>query len=128
MGLCAGIKADGSRCRASVGPGVQWCYNHDPARAEERRRNASRAGRSRPNREITSLKSQLQEVADGVLSGKIEPKRGAVAVQALSAMIRAIEQERRIRELDDIAERLEQVERQLESRNRAGFSQQGGWR
>jgi hypothetical protein len=41
-------------------------------------------------------------VADGVLNGAVEPKRGAVvAVQALSALIRAIEHERKIREIEE---------------------------
>jgi hypothetical protein len=98
----------------SVKPGVEWCYNHDPARAEERRRNASRAGRSRPNREIAALKAHLRTVADGVLNGTIEPKRGAVSVQALSALTRAIEQERKIRELEELEERIEALERRRE--------------
>src|SRR5215216_2988573 len=111
MAQCRAIKADGSRCMSSVKPGVEWCYNHDPSRAEERRRNASRAGRSRPNREIAALKAQLRTVADGVLNGTIEPKRGAVSVQALSALTRAIEQERKIRELEELEERIAALER-----------------
>ena len=124
MPQCRAIKADGSRCMTSVKPGVEWCYNHDPARAEDRRRNASRAGRSRPNHEIASLKSQLQGVADGVLDGSTDPKRGAVAVQALSAMIRAIEQQRRIREQEEILERLDQLEEQ--ERQRQAYGSTGG--
>lgn len=46
MARCQGIKRDGGRCTLSVPPGVQWCFNHDPALAPERRRNASRAGKS----------------------------------------------------------------------------------
>jgi hypothetical protein len=46
-----------------------------------------------------------------VLSGAVEPKRGAVAVQALSALIRAIEQERKIREIEEIEERISELER-----------------
>ena len=50
-------------------------------------------------------------MADGVLDGNVEPKRGAVAVQALSALIRAIEQERKIREIEELEERLSDLER-----------------
>jgi hypothetical protein len=48
--LCQGSTRTGERCNVSVSPGVTHCYNHDPTRAEERRRNASRAGKSRPAR------------------------------------------------------------------------------
>ncbi len=54
---------------------------------------------------------QLRVVVDGVLSGTVEPKRGAVAVQALSALTRAIEQERKIKELEELEERLNNLER-----------------
>ncbi len=50
-------------------------------------------------------------MVDGVLSGTVEPKRGAVAVQALSALTRAIEQERKIKELEELEERLNNLER-----------------
>lgn len=83
----------------------------DPANADRRSRSASKAARSKPNRELAALKGQLRAVADGVLSGAVEPKRGAVAVQALSALIRAIEQERKIKELEEIEERLGDLER-----------------
>jgi hypothetical protein len=56
------------------------------------------------------LKGQLRAVADGVLSRAVEPKRGAVAVQALSALTRAIELERRIKEEDQLTERLDALE------------------
>jgi hypothetical protein len=86
MARCPGIKRDGGQCTVIVnGSQTTYCYQHDPKRAGERRRNASRAARSKPSRELGALKGQLRAVADGVLSGAVEPKRGAVAVQALSA-------------------------------------------
>jgi hypothetical protein len=111
MARCPGIKRDGGRCTVIVnGSQTTYCYQHDPKRAEERRRNASRAARSKPSREMAVLKGQLRAVADGVLSGAVEPKRGAVAVQALSALTRAIEQERKIKEADELTERLDALE------------------
>ena len=46
MPRCVGIKRDGAQCTTIVKPPQTHCYQHDPARAEERRRNASRAGKS----------------------------------------------------------------------------------
>ena len=111
MARCPGIKRDGGRCTVIVnGSQATYCYQHDPKRSEERKRNASRAARSKPSREMAVLKGQLRAVADGVLSGAVEPKRGAVAVQALSALTRALEQERKIKEVDELTERLDSLE------------------
>jgi hypothetical protein len=111
MGRCAAHKPDGSPCERIVSASQTYCFAHDPANSEKRSRSASKAARSKPNRELASLKGQLRTVADGVLGGTVEPKRGAVAVQALSALIRAIEQERKIREIEDLEARLGELER-----------------
>jgi hypothetical protein len=111
MARCAAYKPDGSSCERIVRASQTYCFAHDPANAERRSRSASKAARSKPNRELAALKSQLRTVADGVLSGAVEPKRGAVAVQALSALTRAIEQERKIREIEEFEERLSDLER-----------------
>ncbi len=96
MVRCAAHKPDGSPCERIVSSSQRYCFAHDPANAERRSRAASKAARSKPNHELTALKHQLRHIADGVISGTLEPKRGAVAVQALSALTRAIEQERKI--------------------------------
>lgn len=51
---CKAIKADGTRCRAGAQEGQDWCYNHDPSRAEERRTNASAGVGSAPDDPPTS--------------------------------------------------------------------------
>jgi hypothetical protein len=71
-------------------------------RAEERRCNASRAGRLRPSREIRHLKSRLRDIAEGTLSGTLYPRRAAVAIQAYNAVVRALEQECKIVEQEEI--------------------------
>lgn len=111
MARCAAHKPDGSPCERIVSASQKYCFVHDPTNAERRSRSASKAARSKPNRELAALKSQLRTVADGVLSGAVEPKRGAVAVQALSAPTRALEQERKIKELEEIEERVAELER-----------------
>ncbi len=110
MSVCAGIKRGGERCTQSVRPGERYCHHHDPARAEERKRAASRAGKSKPSRELGRIKHQLQELADGVLSGKVDRSDGAVVSQILNVLLRALEQERRWREVFDLEERIERLE------------------
>jgi hypothetical protein len=119
MPRCAGIKRDGGRCTVVVGPGVTHCYQHDPDRAEERKRNASRGGRSRGGGELAYLKKQLKDLAGDVLDGSVDRGRAAVANQILNTVIRAIEQERKLRELEELAGRIEALEEVLKGR-RAG--------
>lgn len=108
--ICAGITRSGSRCSATVGPGQTHCYLHDSSKAEERRRAASRAGKSRPSREIRGVKDRLLSLADDVLAGEADRANAAVAAQIMNVYLRACETERRTSDLGDLLERLEHVE------------------
>jgi len=111
MSRCQGIKRDGGRCTASVAPGVQWCFNHDPERAADRKRNASRAGKSAGGREIRDLKRRISEVVDAVLEGSQDRGRAAVAIQGFNALRGVLELERKIRETEELEVRIEELER-----------------
>jgi hypothetical protein len=113
---CAGIKRDGGRCTTAVPPSKDYCYQHDPARQEERRRNASKAGKSKPSRELAAIKGRLSGLADDVLSGSVDRGDAAVAGQLLNTVIRAVGVELRVREQTDLIERLEELEALLERR------------
>ena len=54
MARCRGNKEDGSPCERIVGASQDYCYSHDPARADERQRNASRGGQAKVHGELTS--------------------------------------------------------------------------
>jgi|ERR671911_2226722 hypothetical protein len=110
MARCQGIKRDGGRCTASVPEGSQWCWNHDPAHAEERKHTAAKAGKSRPSPEITRIKKLLSELTSDVLEGQLETSRAAVANQLLNTYLRAIEVERKIKETEEHEERLQRLE------------------
>lgn len=110
MARCAGNTRDGRQCTAIVKPPQTYCYQHDPARAEERRRNASRAGRSTGGREVRDLKRRISDVVDGVLSGEIDKGSAAVAIQGLNAYRATLETERKITEQEELMERLEALE------------------
>jgi hypothetical protein len=114
MAVCAGTKRDGSRCTATVEPPRTYCWWHDPENAEARRRAASKAGKSRPSRELPGIKSQLQDLTRDVLAGDLETGRAAVANQLINTRLRAIEQERKNRETEDLEARIEALERAQE--------------
>jgi hypothetical protein len=112
MPRCAGIKRDGGRC-ATIVDG-SYCYQHDPERAEERRRNASRAARSRPSRELAAIKHRLSDLADDVLEGRQDKAVAAVASQVLNVYLRAISVEMKAKEQLELVGRLEALEEGLE--------------
>ncbi len=99
-----------------VGPGQSHCYQHDPDRSEERKRHASRGGKSRGNGEIADLKGQLKRLAADVLDGKVERGDAVVVNQILNTRVRLLEQERRIKETQELAARLEALEEVLRGR------------
>ncbi len=110
MAVCAGYKRDGSRCTATVEPPQTYCWWHDPANAEERRRAASRGGKARPNRELAGLKARLSGLAENVLAGEVDKGVAAVASQILNVYLRAVSVELQVREQQELIERLEALE------------------
>jgi hypothetical protein len=113
MPRCPAAKRDGAQCTTIVKPPQTYCYQHDPDRAEERQRNASRAGRS-GSREIKDLKRRISEVIDAVLEGSQERGRAAVAIQGLTALRGVLDLERKIRELDELEARIAALEQPQE--------------
>ena len=119
MPQCSGIKRDGGRCTVIVQGSSEYCHQHDPARAEDRRRAASKAGKSKPSRELVDIKQRLSSLAHDVLEGNVEKSTGAVVSQILNVYIRAIDVELKAVEQLQLVERLEVLEEQLEAKNRS---------
>ena len=112
--VCRANKRDGSPCTAPATGANGYCWAHDPANADERRRIASRGGKG--SGELADLKRQLRDLAADVLTGRVERGAAAVVNQILNTVIRAIEQERKMRELEELAARLEALEEVLKGR------------
>lgn len=124
MAACGYIKADGGRCKAQPMRGEGYCYAHHPD-LEERRTAASRrggktGGRGRGKGDIKDVKSWLLDLAHRVEAGDLEAKDGTAVSQILNIWLRGIETERKIREQDELEERLESLERVLKERSKAG--------
>jgi hypothetical protein len=120
MASCAALKADGGRCRAQAIRDSEWCFNHHPDYAEQRKQRASRGGkrggRGRPGAEIAELKRDVRQLVDGVLSGQVKPGPAAVAGQLYNALLRAAKLELEIKEQTELIERLEELESRQERR------------
>jgi antitoxin (DNA-binding transcriptional repressor) of toxin-antitoxin stability system len=126
MPRCAGCKPNGTPCERIVPASQRYCYSHDPARETERRRNASRAGKSAGGRQIRELKRRISEVVDAVLDGSQDRGRAAVAIQGFNALRGTLELERKVRELEEIAGRLEALERAAENDDDRGGGRRWG--
>jgi hypothetical protein len=119
MSRCAGIRADGGRCKAEAMPEAEWCWNH-PDYEQARRRRASkggkRGGRGRPIAELGSLRDENADIRRRLLKGELLPNVAAVAVQSINTDIRAMGAAMKAREQEELVERLEEIEEALEQR------------
>jgi len=114
MGVCTGIKRDGTRCTATVEPPQKYCWWHDPANADKRRRAAARGGKGGGSKEIRDLKKRISNVIDAVLEGSQDRGRAAVAIQGLNALRGVLELERKVKETDELEARIELLEQSQE--------------
>src|SRR5215212_7619112 len=113
---CSGITRDGTRCaRSAEGPNG-LCWLHDPTRSADRKRAASKAGKSKPSKELQSIKRRLSDLANEVLEGKADRADAAVAGQLLNYVIRAVATELKVREQLELEERLEEIEAALKEK------------
>src|SRR5215204_6098179 len=118
MARCAAVKANGERCRLDATGKQDTCWAHSPENSEKRRKRASRGGRAKANRELPQIKSLLDDLTDRVLSGELPTGPAAVANQLINTRLRAIELERKIREAEEIEERLSALEALARNRGR----------
>jgi hypothetical protein len=120
MAKCSAIKADNGRCKVEAMPGAEWCWNHLPDYAEARRRRASRGGkrggRGRPQAELANIKDRLQELAEDVLEEEVEKGVAAVASQVLNVYLRAVSMEMKLREVEELERRMDEIEAMIAAR------------
>ncbi len=113
---CAATKRDGTPCTLPSNGLGGLCWAHDPANQERRRRGQSRGGRNKPSRELIDIKARLSRLADDVLAGNVDRGNAAVAAQIYNVVLRAVSVELKVREIEDIGRRLEELESLLEAR------------
>ena len=106
--------------------GYAYCFNHCPEFVDERRLHASKGGKqggrgrpARPGAEgLQDIKDLLADLTSGVLSGEVTREVAIAANQLLNTSLRALELERKWRELGELEARLEAVEGVLKDRKR----------
>jgi hypothetical protein len=104
MAVCQGTKRDGTPCTLPAMAGSEWCWNHDPARAEERRHNASRAAtlkHSSIGRELREVRELIWELLELTITDRLPVRvrrELQSVVQLLQCFLRAAELEMRAAE------------------------------
>ncbi len=104
MGVCSGTKRDGAPCTTDVPVGKRYCYHHDPAHKEERRRSASRAAAAKHSsvgRELREVRGLIRDLLQILLADELPykvRKEMQSVVQLLQCYLRAAELEMRAAE------------------------------
>ena len=109
---CRATKPDGSRCTLPATGQHGLCWAHAPENAEKRRRTASKGGRSKANREVALLKEELKALISKVEDGEVSATRGNTIMRGYSVLIDLIKLERGIYLEDDLAARIEELQRE----------------
>ncbi len=122
---CRGVKRDGSQCTVTVNLPQTYCWWHDPANHERRRKAAARGGKARASTVGKDLHALLEDLTERVVAGELETSRGAVANQLIGTRIRLLDYERRIKELEELEARLTELEAAL-SQQEEGARRWGG--
>src|SRR5215204_2693913 len=122
MNICEATKLNGEPCTLPANGKQGYCWAHDPATLEQRKRRASRGGRAKANRELPAIKTLLEDLTERVLSGELETGRAAVANQLINTRLRALEAQRKQTELEDVLTRIEALEREREHRRQRGVN------
>jgi hypothetical protein len=110
--LCNATTKAGEPCQRPAQGQSPYCLGHDPTKAAERRRKASRGGRGKTNPETGAIKKLMSKLTTKVLSGDLEPARAHAVVALQNIKLRAIEIERRLEEAD-VREEFEELKRDL---------------
>ena len=116
MNVCRATKANGEPCTLPATGQQGFCWAHDPANREKRRRTASRGGKSKANRDLLDVKARLRELAEDVLAGRVDRGRGAVVSTIWGVYLRAVSTELAVKEQAELEARLEALEAQQADR------------
>jgi hypothetical protein len=126
MKRCEALKGDGARCQGRVMEGSDWCYNHDPSKAEERRRNARRGGktggRGRSGLDETAqAKRYIKGLVNQLIRGEVARETATAAFMGLNVLARYVELERKLKEQEELVERMDAIEEALEQGRRSKY-------
>ena len=114
MTKCIGIKGDGGLCQRIAMKDSDYCSSHDPDLAEKRKRSASKAARSKkPHNEVADIKLEVHDLIRLVRDGEMDRADAIACGQLYNVILRGVELQRRLRELEEFEQRLETIESRM---------------
>jgi hypothetical protein len=120
---CRATKPDGSSCQAAALPGSDFCFFHDPDRADERREANAAGGRqgkmktldaAAPDIKVESCQDVVRlisETINQVRRGQLDPRVANAIGYLANVLIKAVEQ-------GDMEKRLEDLEAAVKTKSR----------
>lgn len=103
---CSATKPDDSKCQAPALPGSEFCFFHDPSKAEERREAQAQGGRQNRMKtlEATAQDVKVEDSGDArallvqtinqVRKGEIDPRVANSVGFLANILIKALEQDK----------------------------------
>lgn len=119
---CGELRANGEPCANRPQTGASTCWAHSPENGERRSENARKAAKAKASKsyEVVRVKDTLLRLANDLRAGKVSRGDASVLSQIYGTILRAFEQERRVRETEEIiarVQRVEELQKSLQSRN-----------
>lgn len=123
MTQCRYYKLDNQPCTRRAIGGFGGCYQHDPEFEQERKRNARKGGKrggrgrtpSAGTLDLQRLQKSFEELAERVLKDEVDRGTAAVVTQIWNGARSCVVASARMRELEEIEERLRALEEDLPS-------------
>jgi hypothetical protein len=106
MERCRATKASGERCKGPATGSAGYCWAHDPQHADKRHRIASHAARSKPSREIRTVKEEIQEAIASVKDGSLDRNIARAMFTGWGVLLEYIRLERGVYVEEELAARL----------------------
>lgn len=112
---CRAIKSDQSKCQAPAPPGLEFCFFHDPSKADKRREAQAQGGRqnrmktleeSAPDVKVKDSGDAIALISDTinqVRKGQIDPRVANSVGFLANILLKAVER-------DKLETRIEQLE------------------
>jgi hypothetical protein len=111
MGQCIATKRNGGPCTLPAVGRDGYCWAHSPKNAGERRRAASKAGKSKPSREVRTIKEEIVAAIAGVRDGSLDRNIARAMFTGYGVLLDYIKLERGVYVEEELAARLDALKR-----------------
>ena len=109
---CRGIKRSGEPCTMPANGPDGYCWAHSPDHAEQRRRAASKAGRSKPTAEVHTIKEEIKSAIVAIQNDELDRNKARAMFTGWGVLLDYIKLERGIYIEEDLAARIEELKRE----------------